>query len=300
MRIPKTVSRKKREANRGNARRSSGPKTRRGKQAARWNALKHGLLSREVVLPAGRENRRDFLRLLGRLRLDLRPRGPLERMLVEDLAASYWRLRRVLRCESGEIGKGLVTAPAEKREEQADRLRSDRRFTEAGVDNARDHLSNTSAGLRYLLQVLDSVGRKVELDGGLGEEALQLLVAHFGKEPDGFAAYCLRLSPRRDQPRSKEDEEADGPQSPWPLLKALNEKKRELEQQLPATVQNEQHEWQSHLATLSLPSREATERIIRYETSIRRHLHRTLDLLERLQRGRSKNSEKINFAERSQ
>ena len=45
------VTEKRREANRRNALRSSGPKTAQGKSIAKWNAVKHGLLSREAVIP---------------------------------------------------------------------------------------------------------------------------------------------------------------------------------------------------------------------------------------------------------
>jgi hypothetical protein len=38
-------------ANRANAKRSTGPRTERGKAASRRNALKHGILSRSVDLP---------------------------------------------------------------------------------------------------------------------------------------------------------------------------------------------------------------------------------------------------------
>ncbi len=42
---------KKAEANRQNALKSSGPKTPEGKEAVRLNALKHGLLSKDVLPP---------------------------------------------------------------------------------------------------------------------------------------------------------------------------------------------------------------------------------------------------------
>jgi hypothetical protein len=45
------TSEKKAEANRRNALKSTGPKTPEGKDAVRLNALKHGLLSQEILLP---------------------------------------------------------------------------------------------------------------------------------------------------------------------------------------------------------------------------------------------------------
>jgi hypothetical protein len=45
------TSDRKAEANRRNALKSTGPKTPEGKAAVRLNALKHGLLSQEILLP---------------------------------------------------------------------------------------------------------------------------------------------------------------------------------------------------------------------------------------------------------
>jgi len=54
----KPTSVAKREANRRNSLRSTGPKTPGGKARAAKNATRHGLLSREVLLPD--ESREDF------------------------------------------------------------------------------------------------------------------------------------------------------------------------------------------------------------------------------------------------
>jgi hypothetical protein len=45
------TSEKKAEANRRNALKSTGPKTLEGKAAIRLNALKHGILTQETLLP---------------------------------------------------------------------------------------------------------------------------------------------------------------------------------------------------------------------------------------------------------
>ncbi len=45
------VSDKQLAANQRNAKLSTGPKTAEGKEAVKYNALKHGLLAKEVLLP---------------------------------------------------------------------------------------------------------------------------------------------------------------------------------------------------------------------------------------------------------
>ena len=92
------TSEKRIAANRRNALQSTGPKTPQGKELAKMNALKHGLLSREVLI-AG-EQAGDLEELGRKLRLQLRPIGELEQILVDRIVASVWRLRRTLHAES--------------------------------------------------------------------------------------------------------------------------------------------------------------------------------------------------------
>jgi hypothetical protein len=87
------TSTRKSEANRRNALKSTGPKTPEGKAAVRLNAIKHGLLSREVLLPGEDE---DALRVLAEsLRAELQPVGELEYLLVDRITSLLWRLRRL-------------------------------------------------------------------------------------------------------------------------------------------------------------------------------------------------------------
>ena len=54
-------------ADRRNALRSTGPRTAQGKQVTRLNAIKHGLLAKDLVLTMGghREKRQEFEALYG-------------------------------------------------------------------------------------------------------------------------------------------------------------------------------------------------------------------------------------------
>jgi hypothetical protein len=93
------TSPKKTQANRQNALKSTGHKTPEGKASVRHNALKHGLLAQEVLL---QEEDEEVLRELDeRLRAELRPEGEVEDLLVEQIVAAHWRLRRMRRVEAG-------------------------------------------------------------------------------------------------------------------------------------------------------------------------------------------------------
>jgi hypothetical protein len=64
--------------------RSTGPKKPEGKAVSSKNALKTGLLSRELILPG--ESREEFDALLEELDDMYRPHGPVERFLVQRIA----------------------------------------------------------------------------------------------------------------------------------------------------------------------------------------------------------------------
>ena len=95
------ASQKQIRANRENATRSTGPRTTAGKQAVRYNALRHGLLAQAIVLPDEEED--DFKALIGLLYDELEPASELESVLIDRIAACAWRLRRVLRVETSLI-----------------------------------------------------------------------------------------------------------------------------------------------------------------------------------------------------
>jgi hypothetical protein len=93
------TSDRKIEANRENALKSTGPRTPEGKDAVRLNALRHGLRSKEILLPG---EDADALRELDvNLRAELRPVGEVENLLADRIIAAYWRLRRLGRVETG-------------------------------------------------------------------------------------------------------------------------------------------------------------------------------------------------------
>jgi hypothetical protein len=96
------TSPRKAAAARANSRRSTGPKTPDGKAVSSLNALKHGFWSRDLVNPKidGADLVADFQEFLDALLADLNPVGAMEELLVEEIAACAWRLRRALRSES--------------------------------------------------------------------------------------------------------------------------------------------------------------------------------------------------------
>jgi hypothetical protein len=86
-------------ANRENARKSTGPRSERGKSKSRLNALKFGIHATIPVLPgedagAYREIERANL-------THFAPVGPVEKTLVRQIITEEWRLARIQKAENG-------------------------------------------------------------------------------------------------------------------------------------------------------------------------------------------------------
>ena len=77
-------------------------------EAVRFNAMKHGILSRLAVL--AHEDHAEFNDLLAALLNEHQPAGMTERHLIEELATIIWRKRRVLLAEGATINEGLRDA----------------------------------------------------------------------------------------------------------------------------------------------------------------------------------------------
>src|SRR5215210_573393 len=86
------------EANRRNARRSTGPITAEGKLRSRRNAVRHGLTAETVI--ATLEDAEDYKAFEAAIIADYDAQTAVERELVLRLASLLWRLRRATAIET--------------------------------------------------------------------------------------------------------------------------------------------------------------------------------------------------------
>ena len=87
------------EANRRNARRSTGPVTEDGKQRSRCNAVRHGLTAETVI--SALEDADDYKAFEASVTADYDAQSAVERELVLRLASLLWRIRRATTIETG-------------------------------------------------------------------------------------------------------------------------------------------------------------------------------------------------------
>ena len=271
------VSEKQLKANRENAKKG-GIKTEEGKAIAKYNALKHGLLAKEVIVDAGdgAENHEEFQAVISDLIEQYKPEGTVEEMLVEKIAASYWRLRRCHRYEVGLIRFELDTLkdkfydhhPTDEKideklqalESEIEGLQGDKRklikMHEKGTDlkeiyGWQDNWKWLAERFCTRMSIIDC-GQPVYIIKDLNQN---------GFSDDKIWEAHIELCDRRTEDL-KED------------LKKLKRDKRENELSL-----------QVRMKLGCIPAR--AEHLLRYETAIERQLYKALNQFERMQRLRA-------------
>jgi hypothetical protein len=110
------------DANRSNARKSSGPRTAAGKARVAENPLKHGLVGRHVVLPY--EKARKYIAFRAGIFNSLEPEGDLECLLADNIVAHAWRLRRIPMLEAAVHRRSRHDRSIQQAQEVLDEARS--------------------------------------------------------------------------------------------------------------------------------------------------------------------------------
>src|SRR3954447_9238783 len=87
------------DANRRNARQSTGPTSAAGKERSRCNAVRHGLTAETVI--GTLEDAEDYKAFEAAIIADYDAQSAVERELVLRLASLLWRLRRATAMETG-------------------------------------------------------------------------------------------------------------------------------------------------------------------------------------------------------
>lgn len=146
------------ESNRKNALKSTGPKTPEGRAIVGRNAIKYGLYSQEVVLKGGlvSEDSKEFEELLRGLVADFQPVGSMETIMVEKIAATCWRLKRLFRAECGSIKTNIINADKDNRFDQT---------TPQCPIGIHDLLSRENLSLNELIKEMMEYAEKMNLSG---------------------------------------------------------------------------------------------------------------------------------------
>ncbi len=241
------ISQRKLEANRRNAQKSTGPRTSEGKVRARLNAVTHGILSKEVVVKDGdgRESAAEFADLVESLHAQLQPRDAIEHVLVDRVAACYWRLRRAQRYEVGAVREGLDSC-------------------KTPLDEPGPNMKKHNASVRKLEMML-AIERHVHQEPLKGRQSSGQAGGSDQQAGDGSYRAMSNSVNGESEDRFAKAEAAI--------------RKYEGMTEIPEELDAQAEGRRPLLA--ALPADEPLDRLIRYETMLDRQLHRALSELRR-------------------
>jgi hypothetical protein len=263
-----TVSERKRKANRENAKKSTGPKTPRGKAFSCRNALKHGLFVREATdFEALFENPQEFQRLLNGLWEQYRPIGKAEEVEVERIALCWWRLKRAWRHEN------------------AVNLAARRDFVRPELEEQEAFCNEQDKEDQAILVELQNARRDLQEKGEVSQEVKQRI---FGLRPR-YERMLTSLE-KFAETRMKELGHSKKFGKLAPQVRAQILSTYAVNDAIASLEGLSDERWTNVVEVAvgghAIPNGEALDKILRYEAAFERQLGRAVDRLERMQRRR--------------
>jgi len=282
--MAKIVSQKQLEANRRNAQHSTGPKSRKGKSVSRLNAVKHGLLARQVVARGCfyEESPTEFKTLCREYHENLAPVGPLEEILVSQIIMVVWRLRRARTAEAGEVATNVDKAwwnPRRPPWEIGNGYKGN------ALHNSLEQYARTPQGIEFVIECLRELRAAIESVGGFTEAKLKEL-RHYAPEPNAIVCKLAAMRAHRISNPEKLPPDELRACHLKESLDYIDEQIAAFEELISARQEQMNTEDTMRRAIAMMPSVDVLEKIVRYESALQRQLYRSMNQLERLQRRR--------------
>jgi hypothetical protein len=270
----------------------TGPRTELGKQRSKLNAVKYGIFSSVMLL--GSESKEEFDRLVSGLMDHYRPVGTLEEALVDHLAASLWRCRRLLMAEKAEIAK---TQPAEKISEK-EMMRNSvlRRLMPSSGTFEIAFLTNSRLDFIQTLGALKGIRDDVRKHGLSWERDRKRLEDVFGKtkepldetEGPNKALKDARFITRYWEAVERSHDNTELAAQNGEAVVAELDKLTEYLDGINLEWFDEEGIERYRASTAALiPSPDVAEKLLRYQVTLERSVERTITQLERLQQMRA-------------
>jgi len=278
------VSQKQIEANRENAKLSTGPVTQEGKEVSKLNAMRHGILSKHVFIATGGKitEYEEFNAFRETFFEEMQPVGALETLLVDRLFTTFWRLQRLHIAESGFIRKQTESHFMQsfvERSEAEGRARND-------AENGFFRRMRTSIGCLKLAEGWQVIYESIKEKGlPLSKGKTDYLDKEFGGNSGFYKAEVVGIlnwivaNNGGTKPMTEKDKKAMEEQALtcakdlWDMFKGFSEVLEWDEKD----VQN------ADLQSKMIPPLEELEKLQRYDAHLQRVLMQTLHEYQRIQ-----------------
>ena len=240
-------------------------------ELTRFNALRHGVLSRYTVLPW--ENADEYHAIVAALVAEHAPQGPTEEHLVEEIAGIMWRKRRLRLAEAAAHRRGLE----ETLESYRETVKVALVHLGATAADTQEDMADMAADEAMTRRALELLGSKRNDAYEAGLAAYEAGLAALRKDTQSL--WADRLA--RDPDKLGEDEQ------PKPATADVEGLRRFLEGEVLPWFDNRRKELANRPLIREQAFGEALdpdklERLGRYEIHLDRKLERMLAMLLRL------------------
>lgn len=274
------------ETNQKNSLFSTGASTEEGKSIISKNAIKHGIFAKDLIISCGegKENSEEYQELFDNLIRDLNPDGQLQWVLVEKIAVDFWRLKRVLRFETGSIRicsdmvnydyYKQVDYNGEKVNRTNDEIELEIQEEKEEFDWNNRYISCLEKGL-VSFDKPEWKGEGLEIDL---EEDLGMVIGEIDPEARFLSFREMKKILATHGYTDKDVSSA--------LIKCIKEQNEKIQKKM---FDLEQHKLKNKLKEevniklYSLPIGDNAEKVMRYERAIQHSILQNLSLLKRLQ-----------------
>jgi hypothetical protein len=255
---------------------STGPRTLRGKERSSQNSLKQGIFSKAVVLKS--ESKADFEELHNGLRDSFQPVGAFEEGLVEMLAVTRWRQRRLLIAEAAEVQVSMEPFDGKEPVDFFEGLPVPLHYS-GGLMKRID----TPQNMQKCLELLQTLRSRIEANGFDEQHDKDILVKVYGDASedqtgnDLFKTYSRLPEIVRERGLNN---------CIIYLISKIDDQIKELIERKEKDRLNKLHEMKLNALRRSVPDSPRLDQFLRYGASLERTFDRTLNQLERAQRMR--------------
>ena len=291
------ATKKQIEANKDNALLSTGAVTEEGKAVVSKNAVKHGIFTQDLIISSGegKESKEEYVELLNNLIESLNPSGQMEHLLVEKIAVDFWRLRRVLRFETGSIRKHLDMATFDYYNEKNFEGENENRANDEidkEIEEPQGDLDWNIACIKALKKGIINLDNPTWKGADLESDMVEELYDVIREDEDEIL--------EADELSQFEEDELELPQL-RAILKREGYTDKDITDVLIAKYEKQNEEYKKKIYNLeqeklknrsaeevniktgSLPDGAGTEKVMRYEKSIQKSILQNLSVLKKLQ-----------------
>jgi hypothetical protein len=284
------------EANQANALLSTGAVTVEGKTIVSRNAIKHGIFTKDLIIKSGicQENEVEYQELLNGIIDSLSPQGQLESLLVEKIALDFWRLKRVIRFESGSMKKYLDEVLDDYYNSwQGSSIHFSEEMTDQKIENAQSIIDWNKKYLTYLQRGVvkfdQSIWKENEFESDIEDDFYMIANSierkHFSSsEKDKLQFGELNLSELKQIiARAGYTTEKEITDKLILCIEKQNDEQEKEIQKLETQRAANRIADQLNARLCSLSQDESLEKVLKYERSIQKSIYQNLIMLKKIQ-----------------